>query len=780
MDENSRVLIVDDDEHLTKSLARQLSNAGFACTRVSDGAEAIEVLQDGSFDLALIDLEMPRVDGFAVLSAMQRESWATIPIVLTGLGDIRRAVRAIKLGAFDFLEKPCDPDLLFAVLRRAQDFRGAQEQAQRMEAVAGEWQATFDASPDLLIVTDLLGRIIRCNRAASVCAATEEVVGQECHDVFCGDGHSPEDCPMYLRAGQAPETPSEIELADCWYEVTKAPLYDTDGNMWAAMTVGRDISERRRSGEALRRSEERHRALFESSRDAIMIAAPPSWHFTSGNPACLEMFKVKDIDTFTSLTPWKLSPEHQPDGHSSEEEARKAVTQAMEEGGCFFEWTHRRLNGETFPATVLLTRVDCGDKAFLQATVRDISAQKRLEDQLRTSEEKFRQIIDNIGVGVALIDPEMRVIEVNRKMRDWFPDIQLENRPACYRVFDGTDGDEPCTDCPALQTLRDGECHEETIRKSQEGCPRAYRVVASPIHDRDQNVVATIEMVEDITESLQMEQELRQSQKLEAVGRLAAGIAHEINTPTQYVGDNIEFLQVAYESLVNLVQAVPELIEVGREAAIPEDMVSKVEGLVEEAGIDYITEEIPRAIEQSIEGVGRISSIVQAMKEFSHPGSAEKALVDLNQCIQSTVTVSRNEWKYVSDVELELADNLPPVMCLAGELNQVVLNMIVNASHAIGDVVGGSGTEKGTITIKTLQDGDWVEIHIADTGAGIPEEIRQRVFDPFFTTKEVGRGTGQGLAIAHNVVTDKHGGTISVQSEVGKGTEFTIRLPINS
>ena len=167
------------------------------------------------------------------------------------------------------------------------------------------------------------------------------------------------------------------------------------------------------------------------------------------------------------------------------------------------------------------------------------------------------------------------------------------------------------------------------------------------------------------------------------------------------------------------------------------------------------------------------------MRDFSHPGVEEKTAIDINQAIESTVTISRNEWKYVAEMETDLDRDLPPVLCLAGELNQVILNLIVNASHAIADVVGDGSGGKGTITIGTRRDGDWVEIRVTDTGAGIPEGIRSRIFDPFFTTKQVGRGTGQGLSIAHSVVVDRHGGEISFETETGKGTSFLIRLPLD-
>jgi signal transduction histidine kinase len=192
-----------------------------------------------------------------------------------------------------------------------------------------------------------------------------------------------------------------------------------------------------------------------------------------------------------------------------------------------------------------------------------------------------------------------------------------------------------------------------------------------------------------------------------------------------------------------------------------------------------VMSEVPKAIDQTLEGVERVARIVRAMKEFSHPGSAEKTAINLNQAIESTITVARNEWKYVADLVLELEPSLPPVFCLPGEFNQVVLNLVINASHAIAERVGDGSKGKGKITVGTRRDGDWVEVRVQDTGAGIPRAIQNRMFEPFFTTKPVGKGTGQGLAIARSVIVDKHGGTIHFESEEGVGTTFVLRLPIN-
>jgi signal transduction histidine kinase len=277
-----------------------------------------------------------------------------------------------------------------------------------------------------------------------------------------------------------------------------------------------------------------------------------------------------------------------------------------------------------------------------------------------------------------------------------------------------------------------------------------------------------------------MEGQLAQSQKLESIGQLAAGIAHEINTPTQFVGDNTRFLQESFEDISKLLGRYGELLSAAESDGVSEELVREVRKAVEEADVEYLSEEIPKAIEQSLEGIERVSRIVRAMKEFSHPGVEEKTAVDLNKVIESTVTVSRNEWKYVSDLEMTLDSGLPLVPCLPGEFSQVVLNMIMNASHAIADVVGDGSGEKGKIRMSTSREGDSVEVRISDTGGGIPEGVRERVFDPFFTTKEVGKGTGQGLAISYDVVVNKHGGSISFESEEGKGTTFIIRLPIAS
>jgi PAS domain S-box-containing protein len=281
----------------------------------------------------------------------------------------------------------------------------------------------------------------------------------------------------------------------------------------------------------------------------------------------------------------------------------------------------------------------------------------------------------------------------------------------------------------------------------------------------------------DVTERESLGQQLRQAQKLEAIGQLAAGIAHEINTPIQYVGDNTRFLKESWPWFHDLFNIAQEMKQEAAPGPISPQMLERLDALAQKADFEYLQTEIPRAIDQSLEGIQRVTKIVRAMKEFSHPGSEEKKAIDINQAIETTITVARNEWKYVSEVVTHFDSALPLVFCHAGEFNQVILNLLINAAHAIAQAVGEGSQVKGKIVVTTVRDQDWAVISISDTGTGIPEALQSRVFEPFFTTKPVGKGTGQGLALAHTAIVRRHGGKIWVESVPGKGTTFYIRIP---
>ncbi len=271
-----------------------------------------------------------------------------------------------------------------------------------------------------------------------------------------------------------------------------------------------------------------------------------------------------------------------------------------------------------------------------------------------------------------------------------------------------------------------------------------------------------------------MEMQLRQAQKLESLGTLASGIAHEINTPIQFVGDNVRFLGSALDDLQPVLDAAAQLGAAAAAAPALAPLAAALARAQEAADLKFLKDEIPSAVAHSLDGVARVRQIVQAVKEISHPGERGKQPVDINHTVQTTLTVSRAHWKYVADVMTDLAPGLPPVLCRAGEIHQVLINLLVNAAHAIE----AKGAGRGRIEIRTACQGAWLELRVVDTGTGIPPELVERVFDPFFTTKPVGKGTGQGLAIAHAIVVRNHGGRIAVESVPGEGAAFTIHLPL--
>ena len=305
---------------------------------------------------------------------------------------------------------------------------------------------------------------------------------------------------------------------------------------------------------------------------------------------------------------------------------------------------------------------------------------------------------------------------------------------------------------------------EEIAFDKTRGMDRVILTSKMPLRDAQGNLTGIVGTGFDITDRKAAEERLSSMDRHESIGRLAAGVAHEINTPIQYLNDSVSFVREGVQELLEYIDTL--------RAAIPKSPDPDADENVEE-----LRRDMPPAITRMAEGLSRIAEIVRSMKDFSHADSEEISQVDINQSIRSTLVVARSEYKLVADVETEFGD-LPKVTCHGGQINQVLLNLIVNAAHAIADVVGNSG-QRGKITVRTRAEDDGVIIEIQDTGGGIPENIRSRIFDPFFTTKDVGRGTGQGLSIARSVIVKGHRGALHFTTEGGKGTTFVVRLPLD-
>jgi two-component system, NtrC family, sensor kinase len=403
-----------------------------------------------------------------------------------------------------------------------------------------------------------------------------------------------------------------------------------------------------------------------------------------------------------------------------------------------------------------------------------LRAQTVAEESLQKSEERSRLLFATIPHPIWVYDPEtLDFLEVNDASakrygytREEF--LSMKTTAICLGggiqrmagSAESADWSRPATFEQKHRTKHDEEIDVEISSHEFEFLGRKTVLVVA----------------QDITERKRLEVELRHAQKLESVGGLASGIAHELNTPIQFVGDNTRFLQEAFESTQRLISNYRNLYEAARSGSASSELLETVRQAEEAEEADYLREEVPKALAQTLEGVSRVSTIVRAMKEFAHPSHGDMTAADLNKAICNTLTVARNEIKYVADVETEFGD-LPPVYCNLGDVNQVFLNLLVNAAHAVGDAVKTSG-ERGLIRIRTWRDGEAAVIAIADSGCGIPENIRTRIFDPFFTTKEVGRGTGQGLAISRSIIVEKHGGNLSFESQIGRGTTFYVSLPI--
>lgn len=541
-----------------------------------------------------------------------------------------------------------------------------------------------------------------------------------------------------------------------------------------------DLTEQQRIQAALRESEERYEELFGAVQEGILVVDENDV-IQYYNPACLQVFETDEPTALKNRNLMDFVPQR-------EREKIKQQTELRIQGkSSTYELEIKTAAGND-KTTLLSVSPHFDDEGVFRgafAAILDITDRKLIEEELRQSREQLQAILDNVGIGIAVISPQMQVLSLNRQMKAWFPDVDHKSKPLCHRVFNNPPRENVCSYCPTIKTLRDGEIHDAVTRTLAGDETRTYRIVSSPIKSETGDVIAAIEMVEDMTESHRaetvkrdLERRLQETSKLEAVGSLAAGIAHEINTPIQFVGDNTHYLSDCFDTLLKLITQHQELwlrVRQGESVEELDDLWHKAE---EEADLEYAIDEVPSAISQTLDGVQRVGQIVRSMKEFAHTDRKETSTCDLNRMLDTTLTVARNELKYVADVVTDYDPDLPEVDCHRDELNQVFLNLLINAAHAIADVVGDGTGGKGTITVKTRNEGDDVIVSISDTGTGIPDAVKDRIFDPFYTTKEVGKGTGQGLYISHSVVVEKHRGSLTLDTKVGKGTTFHVRLPI--
>ncbi|HTV10750.1 MAG TPA: PAS domain-containing protein [Acidimicrobiales bacterium] len=626
----------------------------------------------------------------------------------------------------------------------------------------------------------------------------EEIVGLTDADVF-----SPEHaCDAFLDEQRVIETGEPVvgkleretfwEGPDAWTETSKMPLRDREGRIIGTFGLSRYVTEEYRAmsrqkalakvGEALANATTRqqiYQALLSGALDVVIEKVPRAAIVVTGglapvlaastpepveHPSLLQA-TAGALEELASLSPRPLVVRRDnlvvlPIGTAG----HAGVLPAHEGTG----------GGALYPllgALVLESARDLSDHS-LQALTWLASTVGVILDRLVTA-RRLRSLVSNTSDGMVVVGQDGRVRYAAESLERSFgyrPEEVIGRnlaelvQPADLARLSRALGPASASDGSLIEVRwrhRDGSWRDTETK------------VANLLADPEVEGFAL--SVRDVTERKSLEVELRQAQKLQAIGQLAGGVAHEINTPVQFIADNLQFLQDSFEVLRKVIEAHKEALE-----ALPPGVANEAKNALREveqqADLAFLEEEVPNAVHQALEGSRRVARIVHALKAFGHPDRGEAVATDLNESLRNTIIVARGETKYVSDVVEDLND-LPLVTVVPGEIGQVFLNLIVNAAHAIGDKVKGT-EERGHITVKTWQEDDEVFVSVADDGAGMPEDVKQRVFEPFFTTKEVGRGTGQGLALARAVV-ERHGGTIRFESALGKGTAFVIRLPVN-
>ncbi len=784
-EKNTRILLVEDDREFVRLVEHVLRQKGYLVEAAYDAQTALAAWKTHSSDALVVDYHLPDQNGLEFLRQLGDVGPLPPTIMLTAMEDETIGIEALHVGVETFLTKESAgtfrellPIYLDRALSRTQLQKEKHQAEEQLREQCQMFHSVSECALDGIIVMDDQGKIVHWNPAAERIFGypVEEAVGHDVHALLTPPEKRTQAAAgvaNFLQTGEGPVLGQMLELEAIRRDGTRIPVELSvaavpKSSCCRAVAIVRDISTRKRMELELQNRTDQLRfrlkelhclfriyqlledpevPLEETLTKAVRLIRS-AWQYPEITCARLVLQdKVFTTNNYQE-TLWKLAVPIW---------VGTTLTGALEV--CYLQPRPQAdigpfLNEERSLLTVLAGHLG------------------RIIDHLQT-QQHIRQLKRQIEFILAATHTNLFVMDVQKNLLYVDPGTQqIYGDPTGRTCCDYFWGMEGMSGICELDGRADGEVvHSEATLPKENHRPVQLSSTAFQ-NEKGERLFATVMI--DLTERKRIETELAQSQKLEALGRLAAGIAHELNTPAQYIQNNLHFLQEAFDALQKELDYSQKL-----QASLPKGQTSpRPPHLVSSDDLDFLCQEIPQALVQSAHGIEQIATIVRAMKQFAEPRSDGKQSVHLNVIIQSTLTLCQNEWQYVAEVVSDLDPHLPPVPGVAYDLHQVVLNLVVNAAQAIQESSTRSPDQKGIITVSSRQVGPWAELRVSDTGVGIPPENRSKIFDPFFTTREVGQGCGQGLTLVRAIVVEQHNGSIEVESEVGRGSTFIVRLPL--
>jgi PAS domain S-box-containing protein len=791
------ILVVDDEAVNLILLKKYLSAAGFKVRTADSGEDALELTSIKKPSLILLDILMPGQSGFEVCEILKNNpNTKNIPVVfVSAVTDFSNIVKGLKLGAVDYITKPFHREEILgrvtSILNlveiqnkletRNEELRKQQEILQESE---GYLKAIFNNNSAAIVIIESDNTISMVNNVFCKVSGfrREMIIGQSWKEFIPESESERLEKIIRIRLQNRYTTPDKHEFrylhksGEIKHGLLSAVMIPQTRKLIASF---QDITELKLYEFELKKKHETLYSIINSTSKLIIFSLDKNYCYRAFNEAHRQRMKnTLGADIVIGI--------NMPSLLDSENEKKE-----------FIETCDRVFRGEyiskvnKFPVSgkdyeyfeELWNPIisDKGKTVGISVVMKDITNLKISEKALIKSKNLLdeTQQLGKIGsweynIGEDIFTWSLNMYRICNIEPEDTGHLSLEYFSGrCVHPDDRTKFAEAFENC-----INNNENIDLVFRINADNSVK-YLYSQGEISNNGKNdELKIIGFSVDRTNEIKLERQRSLSQKMESVGQLAAGIAHEINTPMQFVGDNATFIDDGFKSFFEYVKKLKELsIDNTSDPEQKEEVIEKISELDKQYDFEFLVSEIPAAIESAQKGVERVSKIVRAMKTFSHPSLNKKSATDINHAIEVTALISKNEWKYVSELEILPDEDLPQVNCSIDEINQVILNLIINAAQAIEERLGGESTDKGKIIIRTGRDGEFAEIIISDTGIGIPEDKIHRIWEPFYTTKDVGKGTGQGLAIAHDIIVNKHKGEIHVESKPGEGTEFVIRLP---